>query len=127
VDVERVVHRVVGVHLVDEPELDLVADAERQSIARCRAGVAVDELQRMFAGVVIRLTSTMSSSHSMPLAAPCAWPRGRARRGRQRALVRECGVPSGLFGRAAHPRCRRLRAVRASVMPHFGHAPAQVP
>jgi hypothetical protein len=25
---ERVVHRVVGVHLVDEPQLDLIADAE---------------------------------------------------------------------------------------------------
>src|SRR5215211_1473178 len=28
VDVERVMHRMVGLHLVDEPDLDLVADAE---------------------------------------------------------------------------------------------------
>ena len=44
VDVERVVHRMVRVHLVDEPELDAVADRELPvDPVVGRAGVAVDE------------------------------------------------------------------------------------
>ena len=45
VDVEGVVHRVVGVHLVDQPDLDLVADPELP-VDRVvhRACLAVDEL-----------------------------------------------------------------------------------
>ena len=45
VDVERVVHRMVGVHLVDEPQLDLIPQAERPVDRMVGgAGVAVDEL-----------------------------------------------------------------------------------
>jgi hypothetical protein len=45
VDVEGVRHRMVGVHLVDEADLDLIADANFQSMAAFAApGVAVDEL-----------------------------------------------------------------------------------
>src|SRR5829696_4103396 len=44
------------------------------SIARFSAPVDRSTIfQRMFAGVVNRLTSTMSSSHSMPPAASCPW------------------------------------------------------
>ena len=47
VDVERVVHRMVGVHLVDEPDLHLVADPEPpvdRVVLGARAGRPVDEL-----------------------------------------------------------------------------------
>ena len=45
VDVERVVHRVVLVHVVDEADLDPVADLERPvDVPVLLAGVAVDEL-----------------------------------------------------------------------------------
>ena len=45
VDVERMVHRVVRVHLVDDPDLDLVADAEAPvDPMPFRSGVSVDEL-----------------------------------------------------------------------------------
>ena len=53
VDVERVVHRVVGVHLVDEPDLDLVADAEVSNRSRGwrRRSRVSTSFQRVLAGV----------------------------------------------------------------------------
>ena len=70
VDVEGVVHRVVGVHLVDQPDLHPVADRELPVDRGFSAPVERStSFQRVFAGVVILLTSTMSSSHSIPPAA----------------------------------------------------------
>ena len=68
VNVERVRHRMIGVHLVDEADLDLITDSELPVDRRVRrARVPVDELPAHVLDVVRRLTSTMSSSHSMPL------------------------------------------------------------
>ena len=59
-------------------------------------------IQRMFAGVVIRLTSTMSSSHSMPPAACVRVAAGRGARG-------ACSCPP-----------RRRAPAGTSFMPHCG-------
>ena len=120
VDVERVVHRVVGVHLVDEPQLDLVADRERQSIAWLSAPVSRStSFQRMLAGVVIRLTSTMSSSHSIPPAS-CAVVVHAVRRCRVLVVL----VPMVLVCscRCGSCECPALvtSAARRSFMPHLG-------
>src|SRR5215207_2141098 len=71
VQVEGVVHGVIGVHLIHQLELDPLADPERQSMLGLSAPlVRSRNLQCMVALVVSRLTSTMSSSHSIPPAAP---------------------------------------------------------
>ena len=77
VDVEWMRHGMVGIELVDEADLHAVADAEPPVDGAFSAPVSRStSFQRMFAGVVIRLTSTMSSSHSMPWAEswPCECP-----------------------------------------------------
>jgi hypothetical protein len=65
--VKRMVHRVVGIHFVDQAKLDAIADAESPSIAAPSEPVCRSiSFHRMLLGFVIRFTSTMSSSHSMP-------------------------------------------------------------
>ena len=111
VDVERVVHRVVGVHLVDQADLHPIADPEapvdRGVLGAGRRGRS--SFQRMLAGVVIRLTSTMSSSHSMPagrlvVRGPwwCSW------------ASRRPGAPCSC------PAPRPRAAAGSSFMPHSG-------
>jgi hypothetical protein len=61
-------------HLVEERIFTWSPTLNRQSMAAFSALVARSiSFQRMLAGVVLRLTSTMSSSHSMRPAA--SWPR----------------------------------------------------
>ena len=72
VEVEGVMHGMVGLHFVDQPDLDPLSDAEPP--VDCRAvdpSGASRNLQRMVALVLDRLTSTMSSSHSIPSAVLC--------------------------------------------------------
>ncbi|OLD70078.1 MAG: hypothetical protein AUI45_05635 [Acidobacteria bacterium 13_1_40CM_2_56_11] len=73
-DMKRVLHRVVGVQLIDEPRLHLIAHMELPVDRVVWAPVVRSTIfQRMLVGVVIRLTSTMWSSHSMRPAGPCSW------------------------------------------------------
>ena len=75
VQVERVVHGMVGRHFIDQPDLDSVAGGEPPVDGRA-VGAVVRSRNRqcMVALVVWRLTSTMSSSHSMPSARPWSMP-----------------------------------------------------
>ena len=76
VDVERVVHRRSESISFTSRSLTPSPTRNFQSIAWFTAPVSRStRFQRMFAGVVIRLTSTMSSSHSIPPASACCpWP-----------------------------------------------------
>ena len=93
-----------------------------QSIAWFSAPVARStSFQRMFAGVVIWLTSTMSSSHSIPP------PRRAHARGRARAVRRGSWPSSCAVARACSARRARLRLATSvagsSFMPHYGQRP----
>ena len=116
VDVERVVHRVVGVHLVDEPDLHAVADAE-VPVDRVVLGVvgAVDELPAH----VRRRRELVDLDHVVfPLDAArvlVAVPVGvRARDGRRRAAS----------SWPCPPACDRTSRAGMSFMPHSGQRSA---
>ena len=67
VDVERVVHRMVLVHVVDEADLHPVADAERPvDLPVLLSRVAIDELPDHVGRVGCPLISGIRSSHSRP-------------------------------------------------------------
>ena len=73
--VERVVHGVVASISLSSRIFTRSPTRKRPSIAAFSAPVWRSmSFQRMFDGVVMRLTATMSSSHSMPPAVPWAWP-----------------------------------------------------
>ena len=63
---ERVRHRMVGVHLVDESDLDLISNPELPVGAFAAPVSRSMSSTRVFPAVVRRFTSTMSSSHSIP-------------------------------------------------------------
>jgi hypothetical protein len=70
-----VMHGVIGLHLVDQPDFHPGTDPEPPVDSRASAPpVRSRNRQYMVALVVRRLTSTMSSSHSTPSAAPTAAP-----------------------------------------------------
>ena len=103
VDVERVVHRVIGVHLVHEPDLHPVADRERPvDLGVACARVAIDQRSTAcWSGSVIRL---ISSHRVFPLDAAL----GVARRGRRSdASVRRGPSAARALERGGHERDRK--------------------
>ena len=135
VDVERMVHRVVRVHLVDEPELDAVADRELPiDPVIGGTGVAVDELPAHVGRrrqpvdldhVVLPLDPARVSwswwpwsCRASPAAPRSPWAMWRGARA-PRAGARDARAPAAFLRRAV-ARAPVTSAASTSFMPHFG-------
>jgi hypothetical protein len=133
VEVEGVMHGMVGVNLVDQPDLDPLSDADRQSIAVLSIpAVRSRNLRCMVAVVLSRLTSTVV--HLRHQRQRLVWSRGQPlvqllplglqlwcgpqlEEGRRRPAPATCGCqpPAGPTGRSGTDLADHHRRAAASV------------